>query len=194
MRHLLILLFVISIFACAQKPKALRVDSSVDSLKTIQTGVVDSDKSNLTIAGLYEFVYENNTPSLIENHYIKIQKVSNNYVGYYWGTSDEFDEAREGYYPGFFVAKMDTLVIKNDMISFTLDVDAGDMFEKVIPQNIKTSDKARSTGFSKWKQSISYKPRHYNGKIIGKSIEFPDQNGGIRIFKKKKITPPNADR
>ena len=186
MRHLLILLFVISIFACAQKPKALKVDSSVDSLKTIKTAVVDSDKSSSTIDGLYEFVYDNNTPSLIENHYIKIQKVDTNYVGYYWGTSDEFDEAREGYYPGFFVAKMDTLVIKNGVISFTFDVDADDMFEKAIPQNIKTSDKARSKGFSKWKQTISFKPRLYVGKFIGKSIEFPDQNGGIKIFKKKK--------
>jgi len=140
----------------------------------------------LTFDGLYEFVYENNTETLIENHYIDIQKVNNNYVGYYWGTSDEFDEAREGYYPGFFVTKMDTLVIKDGVISFTLNVNVDDMFDKAIPQNIKTSDEARTAGFNKWEQSIGYKTRKYKGKFIGRTIELPDQYGDIRTFKKKK--------
>jgi len=186
MRHSLILFFLVLTLSCVQKTKAQNADSSVDSLKTIQTTTADSDESSLTVDGLYEFVYDNNTETLIENHYIDIQKVNNNYVGYYWGTSDEFDEAREGYYPGFFVTKMDTLVIKDGVISFTLDVNADDMFDKAIPQNIKTSNKARSAGFRKWEQMIRYQPKRYNGKFICKSIEFLNQDGNIRTFKKKK--------
>lgn len=185
MKHSFFLFILIIGYSCVQNPKVQEADSAVDSLKTIQTTSVNI-KSSSTIEGLYEYVYDHNTATLIENHYIEIKKVGDEYGGYYWGTSDEFDEAREEYYPGFFVAKMDTFVVKDGVISFTLDVNADDMFDKAIPQNIKTSDEARSAGFRKWEPMINYKQRQYKGKFIGKTIEFPDQYGDIRIFKKKK--------
>jgi hypothetical protein len=68
------------------------------------------------IDGCYEYIYPDNTSDLIENHYIVLK----NGTGLYYGTSDEFDEARTEYLPGFFVVPMQNLSIDNDSIRFKL--------------------------------------------------------------------------
>ena len=68
--------------------------------------------------GIYEYVYEYNTESLIENHYIELSKKNGKIVGQYYGTSDDFDEAREGYLPGFFSSPMKNLRINGNKITF----------------------------------------------------------------------------
>ena len=41
--------------------------------------------------------------TLNEDNRIIIQKVNNKFEGLYYGTTDEFDKAREGYLPGYCV-------------------------------------------------------------------------------------------
>ncbi len=55
--------------------------------------------------GIYEHVHEHNSEHLIENHYIEILDKKGKIQGIYYGTSDDFDAAREGYLPGFFLLK-----------------------------------------------------------------------------------------
>ena len=51
--------------------------------------------------------------------------------GYFWGTTDEFEQAREGYECGYFVMPMTDIKQDKDSISFRLDVVTTSSGEKV---------------------------------------------------------------
>jgi len=128
--------------------------------------------------GVYEYVYEYNTESLIENHYIELSKKNGKIVGHYYGTSDDFDEAREGYLPGFFSAPMINLKINGNKITF--EVSPSKFFnEAITPLNQNSQN-------STWDILDRYKKRIYNGTY--KSNKFIIQSQGIdnRVFIKIK--------
>lgn len=58
----------------------------------------------------------------------------------FWGTTDEFDEAREGYLPGFVVLKAKNLTQKEDALSFTLSLKGEPVFEKPVPVSYASSN------------------------------------------------------
>lgn len=58
----------------------------------------------------------------------------------FWGTTDEFEEAREGYLPGFVVLKAKTLTQKGDALSFTLSLKGEPVFEKPVPVSYASSN------------------------------------------------------
>src|SRR5574343_439635 len=108
--------------------------------------------------GIYEFEYPYNTENLNENHNIVLVYENGILSGKYYGTSDEFDEAREGYYTGYFVADMNNLRIENDAILW---------------------------GNSNWENYIQIEEKKYSGQIKNKSIIFYDDKGEIsKEFKK----------
>ncbi len=51
--------------------------------------------------------------------------------GYFWGTTDEFEQAREGYECGYFVIPMTDIKQDKDSISFRLDIVTTSSGEKV---------------------------------------------------------------
>ena len=51
--------------------------------------------------------------------------------GYFWGTTDEFEQAREGYERGYFVMPMTDIKQDKDSISFRLDIVTTSSGEKV---------------------------------------------------------------
>ena len=51
--------------------------------------------------------------------------------GYFWGTTDEFEQAREGYECGYFVTQMTDIKQDKDSISFRLDIVTTSSGEKV---------------------------------------------------------------
>ena len=51
--------------------------------------------------------------------------------GYFWGTTDEFEQAREGYECGYFVMPMTDIKQDKDSISFRLDIVTTSSGEKV---------------------------------------------------------------
>lgn len=85
--------------------------------------------------GTYKYKYEYSTEDLIEDHYIVLEVEKGNLVGRYYGTSDEFESFREGYYPGFFVLGMEELKVAANCISFSLVLKENEMFSK--PVDIK---------------------------------------------------------
>lgn len=55
-----------------------------------------------------------------ENQYIAFKYEGDSLNAWYFGTSDEFDEAREGYLPGYFVSQINDLTTKEDSIFFSI--------------------------------------------------------------------------
>ncbi|CAL2083230.1 hypothetical protein [Tenacibaculum sp. 190524A05c] len=146
-----------------------------EAAKNIATVLREKKDENLKfLEGTYEFVCEHNT-NVIENHYIKLK----NDTGTYFGTSDDFDDAREGYFVGFFRAKMDSLKISRTNISFSLYVNDSMFFDKPItPFSVKNN-------YSNWTNGIEYKWRKYEGKINGDTIEIVTDGFDKRKFIKK---------
>lgn len=58
--------------------------------------------------------------SLDEGNIIELKYTQGGVVGSFWGTTDEFESAREGYLPGFFVLPMDGLWMEHPVLSFAL--------------------------------------------------------------------------
>jgi hypothetical protein len=147
-----------------------------------------ADKQNGNMdkyCGTYEYIYPHNTPDLIENNYIVLSKEDNQLTGLYYGTSDEFDHAREMYLPGFFVTPLKNILISGDSISFTLYVENKDFFQKPVDLKFKTANDARNNGYKKWIQSLDFEPKNYLGIFNKEGIVFKD---GLddKVFKLKK--------
>lgn len=146
--------------------------------------------STIDVAGVYEYVYEHNTTELIENHIIVLERTGNNVTGRYYGTSDDFDNAREGYLPGFYVAPMKELIIRDQEISFRIDLQSDDLFMKPIPLSIKKSHEINQNNNMRW--IADYQPgiklsRHavvFSGKITTGEIVLLHKDCR-RVFKKK---------
>lgn len=117
MRLIFSILTLLLICSCEQKAK----NNSSAGSKT--------DK----IVGTYHYVYPHNTPDLIEDHFIILTRSGKSIAGRYYGTRDEFDQNREGYYPGFFVATMNNIVLTDNSISFNLSIDTSEIFTRAIP-------------------------------------------------------------
>lgn len=83
-----------------------------------EEGLLIHDNTDYT--GVFKYSYEYVTETLNEDHYIVIEAIEGQLVGRYYGTSDEFDEAREGYHPGYFVLDMQELSVDGNTIEFSL--------------------------------------------------------------------------
>ena len=150
-----------------------------------QKSVADS------LLGVYEFVYQFNTKNLIENHYIVLESDHDSIAGRYYGTSDDFDDAREGYLPGFFVAPMKQLSIQGQKISFQIELQADDIFIKPIELSIRSTQGVDRKRNKRW--IADYQPGirltrsfvSYTGEIKNGEFHITTQYG-IRVFKKIK--------
>jgi hypothetical protein len=151
---------------------------STDSMMTNKSDNPTSDPVLLEKADsivTYEFVYPHNTENLIENHYIKLSYGPDSLSGKYFGTTDEFDEAREGYLPGFFVATMRNLKVQGNSIHFSIRCSDDDFFTKAIGLTISNSQEARIQGYEKWKVKLGRSEKTYNGYIRRDTILMKDE-------------------
>jgi len=144
-----------------------------------------------SLVGVYEYVYEHNAKDLNENHYIVLESDNDFVVGRYYGTSDDFDDAREGYHPGFFVAPMRQLSIQGQNISFQIELQADDLFLKPIELSIRSSQQVDRKRNRKWITDCQPGIRltrsfvTYTGEIRNGEFHITTQYG-VRVFKKIK--------
>ena len=143
--------------------------------------------------GVYFYEYEYNSDDLTEDHYIVIENVNGRIVGRYYGTSDDFDDAREGYTPGFFVADMNNLQIKDGSITFEIFLSEDDMFSRPVDLKYKSGNQVPKSENPLWENNQivtnaaenGKNPREYKGKITNGDIIL--ETGGYpsqRVFKK----------
>jgi hypothetical protein len=132
---------------------------------------------SIELSGVYEYIYEHNTADLIENHYIEFE----NGNGFYYGTSDDFDQAREGYYPGFFMAQINKLEMDGNKMLFSLSVNDSMFYKKPItPLNQKNDNEP-------WNIGVRYNARTYTGEVKGDTIIVETDDFDPRLFIKKKV-------
>ncbi len=103
--------------------------------------------------------------------------------GYFWGTSDEFYSAREGFLPGFIVLRMHDISLRADTLSFYLDSRGQDYFSTPIPLSVRNSAKARKAGCTPWNQPSYYA---FYDSIRYTAILRPDT---LRVLKHKSSQP-----
>ncbi len=159
--------------ACSPEKKAETNSTPSESRAVSPQTVTDTNATPPTIAeGTYEYVYPYSAGDTSENHYIVLRKVDNLYQGLYYGTSDEFDEAREGYLPGFFVTPMKELNIEDDTIRFMLEVPSSEMFTQTVDLQFESFRQASESGYELWPQEMNLAPKRYVGVISQDTLFF----------------------
>lgn len=150
-----------------------------------------SQAETVAVVGVYEYVYEYSSEELSENHYIVLEQINDKLVGRYYGTSDDFDDAREGYLPGFYVAEIKDLKISGNNINFKLDVIESDFFVNRISLNIKSAEDVNTKINPFWISdsragiSLSKKQLVLSGNIMNGNIVF-DIDSDKRLFNRMK--------
>jgi hypothetical protein len=134
------------------------------------------DSQTIKILGIYEYKYEYNTNALNENHYIKLEEINGKTSGVYYGTSDDFDDVREGYLPGFFKANMLNINITDSNINFKVKVTNSDIYDKAITpfKNAKNN--------KRWTIGLQNYERNYFGKILANKIIVETEGFDKRTF------------
>ena len=132
---------------------------------------------------VYEYTYPYNTPDLIENHFIVLDSEGAQARGWYYGTSDEFDMAREGYLPGFFVAEMSDLVLSETSISFSLTRPER-FFTSPVPLEYRDIASIPPGLLDEWSVPLVVESRAYAGARSGGEIAIDDIRPP-RVFRRR---------
>ena len=163
--------FLVILTACGHKPS--------EQKQAIQENNLDK------YVGTYECLAQD-TPD--ETNYIVISKADNKLSGIYYATSDEFDENREGYAPGFFVTNMNNLEIIGDSIKFSINVEPTEILSKPVNLKIKSTSEALKSGYKVWiNTGIPTSPKEYVGVFQNPTTIFFKGSQEIfnKTFKKK---------
>ena len=103
--------------------------------------------------------------------------------GWYYGTSDEFDQAREGYLPGFFVAPMSSLALSSTTIAFTLER-PDRFFTAPVPLEYRDGGAVPTGVLEEWRVPLPTASNTYEGVVRGEEIAL-DVPGGPRVFRRR---------
>lgn len=109
-------------------------------------------QAQTTKCGVYQLINTKESKNVLKDHNIVLEKGAKGKIsGRFYGTTDDFVDAREGYLPGHFVAPMENLRVTKDSIFFTINVAHKDLFKNPIPRNVKTAKAAHNLKRAAWK-------------------------------------------
>lgn len=154
----LCLLVLIILCSCNGRENT-KSDLKEPSVPIEKQPVKSSEKTPEDLVGLWKFTYPY-SGDLIEDHYMRIEQQGTVLSGTYYGTTDDFDRAREGYLPGFFRADMQDIKFKNDTLSFGLKIQKDELYQVPIPL---TLSKSIAYEGEKWQYGITFEKREYQG-------------------------------
>lgn len=180
---ILILFISVCIFlsGCSRAATMKSIEASPsNALSTAGEG----SEAATSFEGIYKYDYEGDTQDLTEDHYIILTMNNGSLEGRYYGTSDDFDKAREGYYPGFYVSDMKNLQITNNEIAFSIELPERDMFSKPVNLKYKAGEEV----------PISDNPQWVNSQIIGVSEKNPNDYVGEIVDGKILLHIENSQR
>jgi hypothetical protein len=189
------LFFLIVVTACTTKsetstenPKTkneanvqLQTEKPIQKMEEV---VEEQEKPELTLYlnGIYEYDYPYDTKDMNENQYVAFRKNGDTVDAWYFGTSDEFDEAREGYLPGYFVSKIQSLSNKGDSIFFSVLTANNQCYTKRPPIGIVDKTELDKS-FEKWNDYGEIQTIDYAGKLDGLKL-YISMFGETRTYKK----------
>jgi len=142
------------------------------------------------ITGTYFYDYPDHSTVLLEDHYIRLERIEDELFGYYYGTTDDFDDAREGYQTGFFVSAMKDLAVSGDEISFSVQLFDKDIFTYPIALKYSSSEEISLEENEPWINANIFSQEEgitvvYSGIIEDEKIILKIENEN-RIFDKRK--------
>ena len=104
--------------------------------------------------------------------------------GLFYGSSDLFADAREGYYPGFCVLPMEDIKMWGDSVSFSLNSMGVTFVSRPIGLDCESNEEALAKGYSEWRQPSKYfwKEVTWKGKVLAECL-YLKENGaeGTRL-------------
>jgi hypothetical protein len=182
-------LLVFLLFGCTSKPSSTeqKETSAPDTAKVevVTQELVKEERKpqkQLYLNGIYEYDYPYDTKDMNENQYIAFKKDGDSIKGWYFGTSDEFDEAREGYLPGYFVSEIKNLTTKGDSLFFSIRTSRNQCYRTRPPIGYIDSDRL-SQNYEEWNYNDRIEQVAYAGKLDGLNI-FIEMFGETRTYRK----------
>ena len=182
------LLFLL-LFGCNQAPKS---DNTQEILKSDSVEIVElpvelieqepEPEKKLYLNGIYEYDYPHDTKDMNENQYIAFKKEGDSVRGWYFGTSDEFDEAREGYLPGYFISEIEDLTIKGDSIFFYIVTGYDKCYSTRFPIGYIDTTKINNL-YDRWHVTGNDQMIGFSVKVDGLKL-YLDMLGETRTYKK----------
>lgn len=160
-----------SLFACNEAKKETKKETKEIVPKVTEDKIEPVINDQLTdFVGLYEYEDKDNPreslflvlkivdPRSIPNFegYLWNEKKENGEVveetlaGLLYGNTDLFQDVREGYAPGFFVANIQVEPFENNELKVSIDGDSSAIFENPLPFSIKSTKEALAKGYKIW--------------------------------------------
>jgi hypothetical protein len=127
-----------------------------------------SAKAAANQLGLYCYTVPFNLRA--EDRYILLREINGVTEGYFYGTTDEFTDMREGFLCGYMVLPLDSLRIDSDSISFVLHPEADDFFMRPIERDILSTEDAKKAGYVHWPQYDSEFIKYYTERKVYKGV------------------------
>lgn len=182
---ILISICIIVLSSCNREFDTISKEQNAITIEKEEVKIINGISTNDVnrFEGVYKYKYQHNTESLTEDHYIVLEYLNEILQGTYYGTSDDFDYAREGYNPGFFVSDMRNLKFGDNAIAFNLQLQDNEIFTKPIDLSYKSSKDVPTDKNPKWDIGLRKHSRFYNGEIMNGEIKLGVESGS-RVFKK----------
>tara|TARA_Y100001949_G_C15937240_1_gene308486 strand:- start:160 stop:1122 length:963 start_codon:yes stop_codon:yes gene_type:complete len=188
----LFFLLILLLLGCTSKSDSTeqKLISELDSVKSEELVIANLEqeepqpKKKLYLNGIYEYDYPHDTEDMNENQYIAFKTEGDSVQGWYFGTSDEFDEAREGYLPGFFVSEIRGLTTKGDSLFFSVRITSNQCYHLRPPIGMIDTEKLAQE-YEVWYYNDGFEEVYYKGKLDGLNI-YIDMFGETRTYRKTK--------
>lgn len=136
-------------------------------------------------------VYVNQKADMYEDQYLVVEQCTNGgLTAFYYGITDDFDEAREGYLPGFFVSRVDNLAVNDGYLDFTVNVNTTNIFAAPVPLTIRSVYEAGKylkpwTVYPVDVKQISYKLAVYKDSLVYKDANPFKSKSFVRVTDKR---------